>query len=206
MHTDYLPQSPNGLLDWLTTQEAELTPELAEVLGATENERAAYLAAVGEYKATVKPIVELLDLLKQLRAVLPDVRKAQLPIIRAFIARATMHSGCTADLVKRLDWAPIEHNIDLDQARPRLKAEPQRGGVKIMVKRPGFQAANIYFRRRGEAEWTLTAERLQRFPWFDPAPLAVPGTPEVREYMAIGVVNDEETGQPSEVQEVVFAG
>jgi hypothetical protein len=78
--------------------------------------------------------------------------------------------------------------------------------VKIMVKRPGFQAANVYARVRGEPEWTLIAERLLKFPYYDPRPLATAGTPEVREYMAIGVVNDEEIGQPSEAQEVVFAG
>ena len=31
-------------------------------------------------------------------------------------------------------------------------------------------------------------------------------TPEVREYMAIGVVNDEEIGEMSEIKEVVYAG
>ena len=34
----------------------------------------------------------------------------------------------------------------------------------------------------------------------------VANAPEVREYMAIGVVKDEEVGQPSEIKEVVYAG
>jgi hypothetical protein len=33
----------------------------------------------------------------------------------------------------------------------------------------------------------------------------VPNTPEAREYMAIGVINDEEVGQMSEIKEVVYA-
>ena len=48
--------------------------------------------------------------------------------------------------------------------------------------------------------------RKRKFPYFDESPLAVAGTPEVREYMAMGVVNDEESGQHSEIKEVVFAG
>ena len=30
-------------------------------------------------------------------------------------------------------------------------------------------------------------------------------TPEVREFMAIGVITDEEVGQPSEIKEVLYA-
>jgi len=55
-------------------------------------------------------------------------------------------------------------------------------------------------------EWKLIAIRLLKFPYFDEHPLAVPGTPEVREYMAMGVLDNDEAGQPSEIKEVVFAG
>ena len=206
MHTDYLPQSPHGLLDWLITQETEMTAALAEAIGTTESDRADFLAAVGEFKATVKPLVELMDLIKQLRAVLPEVKKAQLPAIRGFIVRAKLSTGCTPEIIKRLDWDPIKHNIDLNEARPRLKAEVQRGQVKIIVKRPGFEQINLYSRRKGTTEWSLLIQNATRFPKFDKSPLAVEGQPEVREYMAIGVVNGEEVGRPSEVVEVVFAG
>jgi hypothetical protein len=33
-----------------------------------------------------------------------------------------------------------------------------------------------------------------------------PPSPEVREYMTVGVIKDEEIGQPSEIKEVVYAG
>jgi hypothetical protein len=45
-----------------------------------------------------------------------------------------------------------------------------------------------------------------QIPYYDESPLAVPNTPEVREYMARGVVDDEEVGEPSENKEIVFAG
>jgi hypothetical protein len=206
MHTDYLPQSPNGLLHWLTTQETELTTAIGDTMGAAESERAAFLAAVAAWKAPIAEIVELTDRLKQLKASLPEVRQAQLPILRAFINRSLTFPGCTPAIIERLEWAPVGGERDLEQARPRLSAEAQRGGVKIVVKRAGFEAANVYVRRRGQEEWTLLAERKRKFPLYDQRPLAVAGAPEVREYRAIGVVDDEEIGQPSEVQEVVFAG
>ncbi len=78
--------------------------------------------------------------------------------------------------------------------------------MKIDGRKPGFEAANIYSRKKGDVTWKLIAVRKRKFPYYDESPLAVAGAPEVREYMAIGVVNDEETGQPSEIKEVVYAG
>jgi hypothetical protein len=60
--------------------------------------------------------------------------------------------------------------------------------------------------RKGDSQWRLIAVRRYNCPFCDEAALAVPGTPEVREYMAIGIVNDEEVGQQSEIKEVVYAG
>jgi hypothetical protein len=45
-----------------------------------------------------------------------------------------------------------------------------------------------------------------KFHYYDESPLAVAGVPEVREYVAHGVVDDEEVGEASEIKEVVFAG
>ena len=44
------------------------------------------------------------------------------------------------------------------------------------------------------------------FPKDDFTALAVAGTPEVREYQAFGVLNDEQIGQPSDIVSVTFGG
>jgi len=80
------------------------------------------------------------------------------------------------------------------------------GKVRVDERKPGFEAVNLYLRRKGEANWKLASIRKRKFPIYDETPLAVAGTPEVREYRAIGVVNDEETGQPSVAVEIRFAG
>ncbi len=72
--------------------------------------------------------------------------------------------------------------------------------------KPGSDALNIYRRIKGQVQWQLIAERKRRFPFSDESALAVPNTPDVREDMAIGVINDEEVGQMSEIKEVVYAG
>jgi hypothetical protein len=60
--------------------------------------------------------------------------------------------------------------------------------------------------RGSRAQWQLVAVRKCRFLYFGDSALAVHNTPDVREYMAIGVINDEEVGQMSEIKEVVYAG
>ncbi len=63
---------------------------------------------------------------------------------------------------------------------------------------------NIYARPTGTSQWQYLA-RDNNSPYDDERPLAN-GQPEMREYMAIGVVGDEEVGQPSDIISVVFGG
>ena len=79
-------------------------------------------------------------------------------------------------------------------------------GFPVPTSTVGIRSARLTCRNKGDVQWKLIAVRKRKFPFYDEAPLAVPGQPEVREYMAIGVVADEEVGQPSEIKEVVYAG
>ena len=91
-------------------------------------------------------------------------------------------------------------------SRPTNDAEAQRGRIKISGKKPGFDSVSIYSQKKGDVQWKIIAVRKRKFPYYDESPLTVPNTPEVREYMAIGVVKDEEIGETSEIKEAVYAG
>ena len=206
MNTDYIPQSYKNLRDWLTLQQTGLTAPLATTNGMTVNERTDYLAAVGTLLPKATAIVNLMEQLDQLTADFPMVSEAQLPLIRAAIKRAKTSAGCTPAVQEQLDWVAASPTVNPDTARPSITVEAQRARVKIDGRKPGFEAVNIYCRKKGDVQWRLIAVRKRKFPYYDEAPLAVAGQPEVREYMAIGVIADEEVGQPSEIKEVVYAG
>ena len=206
MNADYIPQSYKNLRDWLALQQTGLTTALATTLGMTAAERTAYLAAVGALQPTVAAIVDLMDQLDQKTADLQPLLDAQTPAIRAAIKRAKTSPACIPSIQEQLDWVGAAQNTDPATARPSITAEAQRGRVKIDGRKPGFEAVNLYARKKGDVQWKLIAVRKRKFPYYDESPLAVAGTPEVREYMAIGIVKDEETGQPSEIKEVVYAG
>jgi hypothetical protein len=206
MNTDYIPRSYPNLLAWLIKQETQLTAQLATDIGMPADERTEYLAAVAALKAKTAEIVDLMDTLDQKTADFPGILDAQSPTIRTTVKRTKTRPGCTPAIIAQLDWEGPSHNTDPNTARPTIGAEAQRGRVKITGRKPGFDAVNLYFRKKGDVQWKLIAVRKRKFPYLDESPLAVANTPEVREYMAIGVVDDEEAGQPSEIQEVVYAG
>ncbi len=131
---------------------------------------------------------------------------AQMPLIRAAIKRAKTSPGCTPAIQTQLDWIGAVQTVDPAHSRPSITIEPQRARVKVDGRKPGFEAVNIYSRKKGDVQWKLIAVRKRKFPYYDESPLAVANAPEVREYMAIGVVKDEEVGQMSEIKEVVYAG
>ncbi len=204
--TDFIPQSEENLLAWLNLQIEKFTTQRAADVDATEAEKAGFLAAVNTIKNVLGPIVEMQHQLDQLRANLALIESQQLPLLRAFIKRFKTSTGCTPAVKEEQKWIGEERTFDPDTARPTITVDALRGRVKINGQKPGFEAYNLYWRKKGDMEWKLLAIRKRKFPYYDETPLAVAGTPEVREYMAIGVINDEEAGQPSEIKEVVYAG
>lgn len=206
MPTDYVPQSYKNQRDWLTLQQTDLTLALSATMGMTGAEHAGFQAAVSALLPRAAEIVDLMEQLEQKTADFDPIQDAQLALLRAAIKRAKTSAGCTPGLQEALQWVGDNSEFDPDTARPNITVEAQRGRIKIDGRKPGFEAVNVYCRKKGEVAWRLIAVRKRRFPYYDEAPLAIPGTPEVREYMAIGVIDDEEIGQPSEIKEVVYAG
>ncbi|SRR5581483_9619517 len=203
--TDYIPQSYKNLRDWLQKQKDEL-PAKAATLGMTDAERDTYLNAVNCLLPVVSAIVDLMDELDAKTADFEPLLAAQSPILRAAIKRLKTSPACTPSLAQEMEWVGDSTDVDPKTSRPTITIEAQRGRVRIDGKKPGFEAVNLYSRIKGQMQWKLIAVRKRKFPIYDDTPLAVPGTPEVREYMAIGVVNDEEVGEPSEIKEVAYAG
>jgi hypothetical protein len=205
MAKDYIPQSHKNLRDWLDLQLHNVGTH-ATALGMTPSEVAEFTAAINSVQPTVGSIVTLMEQLEQKTADLEPLLADATKTIRAFVKRAKTAPGCTPGIIEELQWAGDSSGFNPDTARPTIEVEAQRGRVKISGRKPGFEACNLYSRKKGDVQWKLIAVRKRKFPFYDETPLAVAGQPEVREYMAIGVIADEEVAQPSEIKEVVFAG
>ena len=89
--------------------------------------------------------------------------------------------------------------------KPVLKASIAPGGVSIGFTKKGVDSMAIYMRLRGTSAWHKLGVDTTS-PYLDSTPLASAGVPEAREYLARGVLNDEEIGLDSDVVSATFAG
>ena len=85
------------------------------------------------------------------------------------------------------------------------KVEVIAGHVQIKFKKGQTDGVNLYSRLKGQSAWKFVT-RDTNSPYDDYTALAVAGTPEVREYQAYGVLNDQQIGQPSDIVSVTFGG
>ena len=92
------------------------------------------------------------------------------------------------------------------QIKPTINVEAQPGHVRITGSKDYAELVNIYMRLVGATAWTLVGIRRKKFPFDDQTPLKTPGVPEAREYMARGVIGDDEVGDPSDIVPVTFGG
>ncbi len=73
-----------------------------------------------------------------------------------------------------------------------------------MAKKLGVGSLNVYWLPAGTATWAMLSAKRARFPFHDDTPAPAGQTTQAREYMAMGVIADEEVGNPSNIASVVF--
>ncbi len=125
--------------------------------------------------------------------------------LRLVIKKMKASSGYTDSLGDKLRIIGEDPTIDYSTYQPSIKATVMPGRVRIDFVKDGLDGVNIYARLKGQSTWTKLA--LDTYsPYEDNRPLAVANTPEHREYMAIGVLYDEEVTLQSDIIEAVFGG
>jgi hypothetical protein len=91
-----------------------------------------------------------------------------------------------------------EDNTDLSQAKPTLTATDKGAGQVVLdFVKSKSDGINIYGKREGEADFVFLA-RDTASPYVDSRPLAAPGKAEMRRYVAVYVLADEEVGLRSD--------
>jgi hypothetical protein len=204
MATDYIPRSFTNLEQWLEIQNDNIA-EVGAALGMSADEQSAYLASVQRLLDKATAIVELNQQLDHLKADFEPLLAAELPNLHQQVKRLKTHGGYTPSIGLRMGWVGERHEIDPSTSQPTITATAMGLRVKIEGTKPGFEAVNIYMRRKGEITWAQIALRKRRFPIYDEIPPINLDIPEIREYLCKGVVNDEETGLPSPIVEALVA-
>lgn len=95
--------------------------------------------------------------------------------------------------------------FDPNTFKPSIKVAIVGRQIKISFNKRRCDSVVVYRRLLGSPDWTkLGIDSLT--PYFDTQPLATPNVPETREYYVIGLIDDIEVGQPSDIVSIVFGG
>lgn len=128
--------------------------------------------------------------------------------LRALIAEIKTNPDFTDGMGAAMKIVSTSSSRNAADIKPALTALSERGHVRLTGTKNYAETVNLYLRRKAGpvGEWTLVGIKRKRFPFDDQTPLAVPGVPEEREYMARGVIGDDEVGQDSDIVTVTHAG
>jgi len=139
-------------------------------------------------------------------AVEETTEKTQVALIRTILNTLKVlpnwkSSGADAELQASATGTPM----DTGAYKPVITVEIKGGLITIEFKKKGVDALAIYSRLRGTMGWTKIGIDTSS-PYIDSRPLATPGVAEVREYMARGMMDDEEIGLESDIVSITYAG
>jgi hypothetical protein len=203
MATDYIPRSEPQLAIWLQNFGKKISTH-GQALGLTAEEIKLAETRCSETSAKITEIEQKKTELQQIVAAKDDLKNDTLVSIRGFVTRIKAHTVYTEPIGHDLGVIAANSIANVSSNKTQLKVEALPGRVRISFTKKGFSGVNIYTRGNGTAQWSYLA-RDNNSPYDDVRPLTN-GQPEKREYMAIGVVGDDEVGQPSDIVSVVFGG
>jgi hypothetical protein len=204
MATDYVPRNDSQLAVWLTNLATKIGTH-GPTLGLTTDEVNAAVKSCNDASTKITEIEQKKTEVQHLVAIKDEVKTSSLLIIRGFATRMKAHPAYTEALGYDLGIIAPSGAANVTINKSTLKAESLPGKVRISFTKKGFAGVNIYSRLEGAAKWTLLG-RDNNSPYDDTRPLTNAGQPEKREYMAMGVIGDEEVGQPSDIVSVLFGG
>jgi len=117
--------------------------------------------------------------------------------LRGEIAKWKTDAGMTDTISTDLDIVGGGAAFNPDTYKQKLTAQVIGDHVQLKFPIGATDGINLYWRIKGQTAWKFLS-RDTNSPYNDHTPLATPGVPEVREYQAFGVLNDEQIGQPSD--------
>ena len=100
---------------------------------------------------------------------------------------------------------PTPAKRDYSLYKPVVWAYTDGGLVQLGIIKYGVHALNIYVKKPGDPEFTFL-ERITLSKYTDKRPLTTPGIAEIRQYMVMGVIADEEIGIQSDIITITFGG
>ncbi len=200
---DYIPDSAQNLVNWTTNYLAEVDA-IATRIGWPPAQVTALKARLTTLRDAAQEVLDKQNDLDVATGQLTEKKDKELPEIRMDTNNLKSTRGFTDGDARTLNVLTASGEFDPDHYKPQLTAVSMPGRVEITGKKTGADTRNLYCRLKGQGDFKLLAAKRVRVPFDDTTPPATAGQPEEREYQAIGVLGDDEIGQPSDIVSAIF--
>lgn len=201
MLKDFFPSKDAELLIWLNSFRTKFATYAYDF--ATPPEDVGNLdMLINEMSIAVQEVATQKDMLAKTVAHKESMRKRIEAAVRAEANRLKSHKNYTEAIGQELGIISGKSIFNPATYKPMPKSEVSRGIVRIKFKKKGIDGVNVYCRRKGEVAWQFRG-RDNNSPYDERIVLTNLAQPEHWEYRLIGVIKDEEIGQPSDVIEVI---
>lgn len=202
---DYLPKERAERKNWWLNLKTQGPTELAKInLSPTEITDIVDLAT--EQHANMQATDDLEAQLKAARAMEKTATLQNVPVMRLGVRNwKTRPLYASSGIEGTLLLKGAASNFDPLTFKTDLKLSIVGGHIRVDFTKDECDSIAVYCRLRGTSAWTLLGTDT-RSPYYDTNPLANPNVPEVREYMGMGVIDNEEIGVPSDIVSIVFGG
>jgi hypothetical protein len=204
---DFIPKDNDDFKTWATNLRDKL-----DTFGAAIGLTAAQITAL---KAVLQAGIDRANAITAARTALAGAvanmdtyRRTDLAesgLVRTTLRQVKASGLVTPAIAGEMDIVGTAPAFDEGAYKAAITAETRAGFVRISFKKRGVDGLNIYVRLKGQTTWKKLSFD-SNSPYDDYTELAVAGTAEVREYRAIGVIDDLEIGQPSDIVSVTFGG
>lgn len=204
MKRDYMPDSAQLLVNWTTNYLTEIDA-IATRIGWPPEKVTALKARLTALKTAAQEVLDKQNDLELAQGQLEQVKALEIPEIRLDTNNLKATRGFNDGDARTLDvLTNTGGDFDPDSYKPPLTAVSKPGRVELTAKKNGADSINLYSRIKGQAAFKLLAGKRVRFPFEDTTAPVTAGQPEEREYQAIGVLGDDEIGQPSDIVSAIF--
>ena len=202
---DFIPNKRSELKEWLEGISDNIVAEAVKMGVSAPDGLAA--------KALADGLLAKFDATDAGQAALNGVRTIErnatpgvLAGLRTFIRNwktLPLYAGSGSEGVLHLRGSSAA--FDSSSYKPVIEASYEGGFISFDFDKLGVDALAFYCRLRGTLPWIrIGIDTLA--PFLDSKPVAVNGVPEVREYMARGMVGDDEVGLDSDIVTVTLPG
>lgn len=202
MSKSFMPQKDGDLLSWLQNFKTKISIH-SGTLGLSPAQITDYEKWCDTMTDAIVQVRIKKDAYQSAVSAKNDAAQTQLGAIRLGVANIKTLAVYTDAIGSDLGIVAINPGFDVVNYKAQISAEVMGGFVRIRFKKLGADGVNIYHRLKGSPNWLFLA-RDTKSPYDDHIQLAVANQPEHWEYMAYGVLDDEQIGQQSDIVPVLF--